>query len=310
MPKVSGREWERRGRATETAAEHSRTGQTSRAKGPGQSGHVNAKQKDQTKPNRTEPKPNPVQHSTAQQSTQASPPNWAEATHPATCAIAMGMLLFTAFKLVEREIKKPKQEQKQQQEEKEKEEAQEVGLLLFPLVGRLPLSSICSFLPNRLFVGWLSYVLCVPLCKILYHTASRLSFAMAPAPAPARADQTKPDRTGTMSLHYTLCLRYLWLPRSKRMKPQNGHVVRCPCCPRRRAPLSVRSTVSNVAWRRHRLTLLIVVLLFLRLLLLVVVAVVVRRRVDIVAVVNSTASGHAALLFNSNNNFWFVSLHF
>lgn len=109
----------------------------------------------------------------------------------------MGMLLFTAFKLVEREIKKP-------QAGAEAavgvgggggEEEQEVGLLLFPLVGRLPLSSICSFLPNRLFVGWLSYVLCVPLCKILYHTASRLSFAMAPALAPARADQTKPNRT-------------------------------------------------------------------------------------------------------------------
>lgn len=57
------------------------------------------------------------------------------------------------------------------------------------------MSSICSFLPNRLFVGWLSYVLCVPLCKILYHTASRLSFAMAPALAPARPDQTKPNRT-------------------------------------------------------------------------------------------------------------------
>lgn len=34
------------------------------------------------------------------------------------------------------------------------------------------------------------------------------------------------------------------------------------------------------------------------------------ERVDIVAVVNLTASGHSPLLFNSNNNFWFVSLHF
>lgn len=174
------------------------------------------------------------------------------------------------------------------------------------------MSSICSFLPNRLFVGWLSYVLCVPLCKILYHSASRLSFAMAPALAPARPDQTKPNRTVPGPCP-ALCAVFalLWLPRSKRMKPQNGHVVRCPRCPCRRAPLSVRSTVSNVAWRRHRLTLLIVVLLLPLLLLVVVVAVVVvRRRVDIVAVVNSTASGHAALLFNSNNNFWFVSLHF
>lgn len=60
-----------------------------------------------TKPNQTEPNQNPTQHSTAQRSTEASPSNPATATHPATCAIAMGMLLFTAFKLVEREIKKP-----------------------------------------------------------------------------------------------------------------------------------------------------------------------------------------------------------
>lgn len=135
-----------------------------------------------------------------------------------------------------------------------------------------------------------------------------------PQPSP-QPEQTRPNQTGPYRdhvLHCAQCFRYLWLPRSKRMKPQNGHVVRCPCCPCRRAPLSVRSTVSNVAWRRHRLTLLIVVLLLLLLLLVVVVVavVVVRRRVDIVAVVNSTASGHAALLFNSNNNFWFVSLHF
>lgn len=83
--------------------------------------------------------------------------------------------------------------------------------------------SICSFLPNRLFVGWLSYVLlCVPLCKILYHTAGRCPLV--------------PRLNGTMSCTVRpLCLRYLWLPPgSKRMKPQNGHVLlRCPCCPRR-----------------------------------------------------------------------------
>lgn len=126
-----------------------------------------------------------------------------------------------------------------------------------------------------------------------------------PQPQP-QPEQTEPNRT-VLGPCPALCAVFALplAPPFKRMKPQNGHVVRCPCCPCRRAPLSVRSTVSNVAWRRHRLTLLIVVLL-----LLLLLVVVVRRRVDIVAVVNSTASGHAALLFNSNNNFWFVSLHF
>lgn len=80
MPPFVNAEGEReRGRATETAAEHSRTGQTSRAKGPGQSGHVNAKQKDQTKPNRTEPEPNPAQHSTAQHRGLPTQPSY---SHP------------------------------------------------------------------------------------------------------------------------------------------------------------------------------------------------------------------------------------
>lgn len=140
-----------------------------------------------TKPNQTEPnrEPNPVQ------SHLHHPPS-------STCAIAMGMLLFTAFKLVGREIKK------EPQAAGAGVAAAAGGVTAVPVGGQAgcpSVLSICSFLPNRLFVGWLSYVLlCVPLCKILYHTAGR-------CPLVPRLSN------GTMSCTVrALCLRYLWLP--------------------------------------------------------------------------------------------------
>ena len=104
--------------------------------------------------------------------------------------------------------------------------------------------SIWPFLPNRLFVGRLSFVLCVPLCKILYHTAGRCPLRCCPAqirprqtspvqprPAPSRPDQTRPDPTKPCPFAlfvFALPTRNLPLTpfTKRRMKPQNGHVGR------------------------------------------------------------------------------------
>lgn len=166
-------------------------------------------------------------------------------------------------------------------------------------MGRLlPLCPLYLLISPQSLVCWLAF-LCPSLCPFMQDIISHC-WTLSACPQTER-------------YHVLHCARTVFaLPLAPtRFKTDEATKWSCPAALStpytvRHAPLSVRSTVSpNVAWRRHRLTLLILVLVLLLLLQL-------RRRrwVDIVAVVNSTASGHAALLFNSNNNFWFVSLHF
>jgi len=104
--------------------------------------------------------------------------------------------------------------------------------------------------------------------------------------------QTRPDQTMScaVSFLFAFASRNLPLAPLKRMKPQNGHVCHCPF----RSTMCVPMPMPGGGIGGGTIA----------------VDVVVVQRVDVVAVVNLTASGHTALLFNSNNNFWFVSLHF
>lgn len=122
-----------------------------------------------------------------------------------------------------------------------------------------PVCRLYLLISPQSLVCWLAF-LCPSLCPFMQDIISHC-WTLSACP------QTEPNRaTGPCPALCALCVCVTFgstpLPHtgSKRMKPQNGHVLVHAVRTVRHAPLSVRSTVANVAWRRHRLTLLIVVL--------------------------------------------------
>lgn len=147
-------------------------------------------------------------------------------------------------------------------------------------------------------VCWLAFLcpVCVPLCKILYHTAGRCPAADQTKRKP---NHTRPEQTGadcSMSSFAVFAFTTRNLPltpfskKKEHTQKNRNEATKWSCL-----PYSVLPFCRTPSTRSHSQS-----------------AVPLSASIGstLLLFVNLTASGHTALLFNSNNNFWFVSLHF